>query len=157
MRPDNPPQALGGPRRGEWSRVSEMRESGPVLLYDGSCGLCCSAVRFILRHERSTILRFASLQGAFGRTLLEQHPALSAIDSLLLLEKTGAKPLTKSAAALAVAEQLRLPWRLVTLFRSVPRGVRDAVYDLIARHRHEMWPGEQCLVPEPDVRERFIG
>jgi len=137
--------------------VTEKRASGPVLFYDGSCGLCGSALRFILRHERTNILQFASLQGALGRALLERRPALRTVDSVVLVEELGAEPLTKSAAALAVAAQLRLPWRLVTLFRAVPRGVRDAVYDLIARHRHQVWPGEQCAVPEPDVRERFLG
>jgi predicted DCC family thiol-disulfide oxidoreductase YuxK len=139
------------------TQVTERRESGPVLFYDGSCGLCASALRFILRHERTNVLQFASLQGALGRALLEQQPELRAVDSVVLVEKLGAKPLTKSAAALAVAAQLRMPWRLVRLFRAVPRGVGDALYDLIARHRHQVWPGEQCAVPEPDVRERFLG
>jgi predicted DCC family thiol-disulfide oxidoreductase YuxK len=35
--------------------------------------------------------------------------------------------------------------------------VRDALYNLIARHRHRLLDNDpSCLLPEPEVRERFL-
>ena len=41
----------------------------PVVLYDGTCGLCHRSVRWILRHERDHTLAFAPLQGATAAAL----------------------------------------------------------------------------------------
>jgi predicted DCC family thiol-disulfide oxidoreductase YuxK len=41
--------------------------------------------------------------------------------------------------------------------RVVPRVVRDAAYDLFARHRYRVFGRhETCLLPSPAVRHRFI-
>jgi hypothetical protein len=37
--------------------------SGPIVLYDGVCGLCNRYVRFVLERDRRRQFRFASLQG----------------------------------------------------------------------------------------------
>ena len=64
--------------------------------------------------------------------------------------------LTKSDAGLALLGQMKPPWRWLNLLRIVPRPVRDAVYDLVARNRYR-WFGmtETCLVPSSELRDRF--
>ena len=47
---------------------------------------------------------------------------------------------TKSDAALHLLRYLRRPWPLLRVLRFVPRPARDAVYDVIARHRYR-WFG----------------
>jgi predicted DCC family thiol-disulfide oxidoreductase YuxK len=53
----------------------------------------------------------------------------------------------------------RLPWywKWTQVFWLVPRPVRDAVYDFIARNRYK-WFGkkESCMIPTPEVKSRFI-
>jgi len=136
-------------------------DSGPVLLYDGNCGFCAESVQLVLRHDRRRTLRFAPLQGKFGRAVLAGHPELEGIDSMAWVERertSGAsRVLVRSDAGLRIAGYLGGPWRLAILGRLIPRIVRDRIYDLIARHRHRlMGSGSSCLVPAPDVRERFI-
>ncbi|HQO31884.1 MAG TPA: DCC1-like thiol-disulfide oxidoreductase family protein, partial [Chitinophagales bacterium] len=37
-----------------------------VVLFDGVCNFCESSVQFILRHDKTGSLRFASLQSEIG-------------------------------------------------------------------------------------------
>ncbi len=65
--------------------------------------------------------------------------------------------LTKSDAALRLAQHLRGGWRALRLFRFLPRPVRDWGYDILARNRYR-WFGryDTCMVPSPEIRDRFI-
>jgi predicted DCC family thiol-disulfide oxidoreductase YuxK len=63
----------------------------------------------------------------------------------------------RSDAALAAAGYLGGAWKLAVLGRLVPRLVRDAAYDFVARHRHRMFAEpEQCYLPPPPARGRFL-
>jgi predicted DCC family thiol-disulfide oxidoreductase YuxK len=135
--------------------------AGPILLYDGTCGFCARSVQFVLQHERTGgTLRFARLEGPLGTALRSRHPDLGTIDSVLWYEPaTASMPerlLWRSRGALRVAHYLGGVWSLLaSLGALVPRPVRDAVYDWIARHRHEL-AADACLVPTPEQRARFI-
>ena len=41
----------------------------PVLLYDGLCGFCDRAVRFVLRFDPQGVIHFAPLQGKFAASV----------------------------------------------------------------------------------------
>lgn len=141
--------------------AGDVAHAGPVLLYDGTCGFCARSVQFVLRHERPAgTLRFARLEGPLGTTLRSRHPDLATIDSVLWYEPaTASSPerlLWRSRGALRVARYLGGVWSLLaSLGALVPRPLRDAVYDWIARHRHEL-AADACLVPTPEQRTRFI-
>jgi predicted DCC family thiol-disulfide oxidoreductase YuxK len=132
-----------------------------VLLYDGTCGFCAESVQLVLRHDRRRTLRFASLQGAFGTAVRARHPELEGVDSVIWAEpgadRGAGRVFVRSDAALRVARYLGGWWSLALAARVLPRPVRDAGYDLIARHRHRLLgDGPHCLIPPPDVRERFL-
>jgi predicted DCC family thiol-disulfide oxidoreductase YuxK len=132
-----------------------------VLLYDGTCGFCAGSVQFVLRHERprgGRTLRFATLEGALGDGARQAHPELVGVDSVIWLEPGTGRVLVRSEAALAVAAYLGGPWRLLAaLGRLVPRRLRDAAYDLIARNRYRIAGRvDACPVPTPEQRGRFI-
>jgi predicted DCC family thiol-disulfide oxidoreductase YuxK len=119
------------------------------VYYDGLCALCDGFVRFVVARDRPARYRFAPLQGetAAGRFTEPQT---------VVLEEEGRLRL-KSDAAIAILAGLAGPWRLTALFRLVPRPLRDAVYDFIARHRYQ-WFGrrEACRLPGPEERHRFL-
>jgi predicted DCC family thiol-disulfide oxidoreductase YuxK len=54
-------------------------------------------------------------------------------------------------------ELLGMPFSLARIFRAIPAGLRDTVYDFIARHRLR-WFGKlsACRTPLPSERHRFI-
>lgn len=133
---------------------------GPVLLYDGQCGFCSGIVQWLLRHDPHGSLRFAPLEGTLGGAIRLRHPGATA-DSLLWFEPaTAAAPerlLVRSDAALRVARYLGGGWRLAALLAIIPRPLRDAGYDLVARHRHRLAGGaDRCLPPTPAQRARFL-
>ena len=129
--------------------------AGPLLLYDGTCGFCAESVQLVLRHDRAGTLRFAPLQGAAGAAVRAANPGLDRVDSMVWVDADGAH--TRSDAALRIARYLGGWWRLARVARLVPRPLRDAGYDLIARHRHRLLAGgPSCLVPPPEVRARFL-
>lgn len=132
---------------------------GPVLLYDGTCGFCAESVQLVLRHDRRGTLLFAALQSPFGRRVRQRHPELDRVDSVIWVDPPmdRGRVLIRSDAALRVARYLGGWWRLALVFLLLPRALRDAGYDLVAKHRHHLGgSGPSCLVPGPDVRERFL-
>jgi predicted DCC family thiol-disulfide oxidoreductase YuxK len=129
------------------------------LLYDGTCGFCAASVRFVLHHERRHELRFAALESDLGAAIRARHPEVTGVDSMIWVEPSpsGERVLTRSSAALRVARYIGGPWRALTLAYVVPRAIRDAVYDFVARHRHRLVRGpEQCYLPPPAARARFL-
>jgi predicted DCC family thiol-disulfide oxidoreductase YuxK len=135
------------------SRASEH----PVLLFDGVCNLCNGLTRFVLRRDPAPgTFRLAALQSEAGRRLLREHglPPDDA-DTFVLIE--DGKLYVRSTAALRVCRLLGLPWSLLWVFVWLPRALRDAAYDAVARRRYR-WFGRRdaCMVPTPELRARFL-
>ena len=129
-----------------------------MLLYDGTCGLCAASVQFVLKRDPSGPLRFAALDSAFGQSVVEQHPELLGADSMVWVERPDGgrgRVVVRSGAVLLVAEYLGGVWKLAMVFWLVPRLLRDAVYRFIAKHRHRV-ARDECLVPTPEQRRRFL-
>jgi len=141
-------------------RSTSSSEPGALLLYDGSCGLCAASVQFVLEHERRQSLRFAPLASEAGEAVRSRHAALRGVDSMIWVETSAdrrERVFVRSAAALRLARYVGGPWALLALGGYlVPRLIRDAVYDAIARHRHQLVSGERCFLPPPAVRARFL-
>ena len=133
----------------------------PVLLFDGTCGVCAESVQFILTHDRKRTMRFAALDSAAGRAVIERHPEVLAFDSVLVVEpasdEQSERVFAYSDAVLRVAWYLGGAWRLIGLARIVPRPVRNEVYRLIARHRHRLsGTRPRCVIPAAADRDRFL-
>lgn len=126
-----------------------------VILFDGVCNLCNAWVDFVVRHDPEGRFRFAALQSEAAGDLLRGAPP-DLPDSIVLVE--DGTVWVRSTAALRVARGLGLPWSLAWIFILVPRSVRDAVYDWVARNRYR-WFGRRdtCRIPTPEERARFLG
>ena len=44
-----------------------------IILFDGVCNLCNSAVQFIIKRDKKNYFSFASLQSAQGQKILSQY------------------------------------------------------------------------------------
>lgn len=130
----------------------------PVLLYDGTCGLCDAAVRTVLALDRTERFRFAALTSQAARTCLaERGVTLDAAGPGTVMLVEGARVSVRSEAVLRACVQLGAPWSWLAVLRVVPRAWRDALYDVVARHRSRI-AGRlaACRVPTARERARFL-
>ncbi len=134
----------------------------PVLLYDGTCGLCDRIVRLLLRADAGGRLHFAPLQSPPAQAYLRaQGLPTQDFDSLVFVPDwdtptPGAYHL-RTDGALAAADELGGLGRVLAGLRWVPRPVRDGVYRLIARWRHAVFGGPRpSPLPNPDWERRFL-
>ncbi len=134
----------------------------PVLLFDGTCGLCQAVVRFLLREDSAARLRFAPLQGAPAQAWLHaQGLPTRDFDSLVFVDDwttrdPGAYRL-RTAGALAAADEIGGMWRIAAWARFVPAALRDAAYRIVARSRYALF-GTHRPTPLADPRweDRFL-
>jgi predicted DCC family thiol-disulfide oxidoreductase YuxK len=141
--------------------MTETQDSEPVMLYDGVCGFCNKSVQLILDHDRRGTMRFAALQSDFAKSIIERHPELRDVDSVVLVERSAAtgaeRVFVRSTAALKLAAYLGGFWKFFLAFRVFPAPLRDYLYDKFARNRYRIFGRyDTCLLPPPEVRARFI-
>lgn len=133
-------------------------ESPERIFYDGSCGLCHHAVRFLLdRDPDGSRFRFAPLGGESFEREIPEAERRKLPDSLVLQRRDGVL-LLRSDAALHAMRRLGAGWAwLAALGRLVPRFLRDPVYDLVARYRLRLFarPDGTCPILPPPLRARF--
>lgn len=154
--------------RGGWSErlrrpcYAFLVESGAptaeYLFYDGHCGLCHRAVKFVLRHDRDgKAFRFAPLQGSTFLARVTEERRVGLPDSVVVLTQDG-ELLVRSAAFLHIFRRLGGGWRLLAAVLSVvPRGLRDLVYDFVARVRYRVFGtrDDLCPIVPAELRARF--
>jgi Uncharacterized protein conserved in bacteria len=139
----------------EKSPIAES-DDHPILLFDGVCNLCNGAIQFIIPRDPEGTIRFAPLQSDLGERV-QESVGLSTDDLETVVLVDDGKAYTKSDAAIRVGERLGGVYRLLSLGRLLPRGLRDRIYDFVAENRYD-WFGkkDQCMVPDDDVSDRFV-
>ena len=133
-----------------------MMEDEPIILFDGVCNFCNGAVNFIIRQDKKGVFKFAPLQSNKGQELAEKHSLPKTnFDSFILIE--NGKVYKRSTAGLKLCNKLPWYWKWTQVFWIIPKFLRDAVYDFVAKNRYK-WFGkkETCMIPTPEVRSRFL-
>jgi predicted DCC family thiol-disulfide oxidoreductase YuxK len=135
--------------------------TNPIVLYDGVCGLCNRAVRFLVKRDRHDRLRFASLQSEFAATLLKRHGVdhqdLDTVYVVLNQGEANEALLAKADATLFFARAIGGVWNLARLAGIIPRPIRNRLYDFVARHRYRVFGKyETCMLPDPQHKHKFI-
>lgn len=134
-----------------------MEENKKIILFDGVCNLCNGFVQFVIKRDTSDVFRYASLQSEIGQQLIsERNIDTTKIDSVIVIEP-GVAYYIKSDAALQVGRQLKGYRTISNLLNLIPSGLRNIVYDLVARNRYK-WYGkkEHCMIPTPELKVKFL-
>lgn len=133
-----------------------MENPQPIVIFDGVCNFCNASVNFLLKHDKHQLFRFTANQEPAGQDiLLQQGKQTGDVDTLYLYH--CGKLYDRSDAALRIAGFLPFPWNLARVFLIIPRGLRNLVYNFIARNRYKWWgKREACRIPTPEERARFI-
>lgn len=128
-----------------------------IILFDGVCNLCNSAVQFIIKHDKKDVFRFVGLQSDLGLDILK-HIGIDStkIDSIVLYEP-GIAYYYKSDAALLIAKSLDGLFSIGIILKIIPNGIRNSLYDYIAKNRYK-WYGkkESCMIPTKELKLKFL-
>ncbi|HYC75668.1 thiol-disulfide oxidoreductase DCC family protein [Brevundimonas sp.] len=137
-----------------WSPRDAEGEPEGLILFDGVCVFCSRWVRYVIDRDPRARFSFMPIQSERGRALAARFgidPKAPQTNAVIW----NGRAWFKSDAALTVLGALPRTRRLAIL-KSVPRPVRDALYDLIARNRYRIFGRTQtCMVPSKSDRARF--
>ena len=137
--------------------LCSVEENKKIILFDGLCNLCNGFIQFVIKRDTSDVFRYASLQGEVGKRLIAERGIDSdSIDSVVLIEP-GVAYYIKSDAALQIGSDLKGFGGLSRILYLIPSGLRNIVYDLIARYRYA-WFGKKntCMIPTADIKAKFL-
>ena len=146
--------------------MSDQVEGRALMLYDGLCGVCNSAVQWVIKHDHADRFRFAPQQSAVAAAILSRHgidhEAMLESNSVYLVLDAGTEQerlLTQSDVTVNMLLILGGRWRVWgMILRAVPRLVRNAAYRIFARNRYRLTAQyEVCPVPSETVRMKFVG
>ncbi len=120
--------------------MQHINENQSIVLFDGVCNLCNSAVAFIIKRDKKKIFKLSPLQSSLSEELNQEfHFNQLQLNSIVLIENN--KVYYKSTAALRIVKKLSGPIRLLYIFIFIPPFIRDAVYMVIAKNRY-LWFGK---------------
>ena len=127
-----------------------------VILFDGVCKLCNTWSQFIIKVDKQHRFKLCSVQSLEGQSILNHFKMpIDHFDTLLLVE--GNQCFVKSDAFLNVVKQLGLPWRLLYLFKILPKVIRNWLYDRIALNRYYLFGKyDTCMLPSEENEHRFL-
>lgn len=140
--------------------LAPLRDAEPArLFYDGACGLCHAAVRFVLAEDPDgRAFRFAPLEAESFATAVPADVRATLPDSLVLLRPDGTLRL-RAAAVREICARLGGIWRALGLVSHVfPLGWLDRGYDTVARVRKRVFatPIDACPLVPAELRARFL-
>ena len=139
-----------------YEEIYDLSQEHPIMFFDGECIFCCRALQFFIKIDKNQILRYATLQSDFGKKLMQDlNLELGMNESVILLYKQ--KPYLKTDVTFKVLSLLRYPYKALSVFKIIPRFVRNWIYDIIAKNRIK-WFGqtEQCYIPTEANKHLFI-
>lgn len=138
-----------------WSSREAANEPDGLILFDGVCVFCSRWVRFVVDHDTGERFRFVAIQSDAGQALAVRYgidPEAPQTNAVIMDGRIH----FKSEAALAVLKAMPATAWLGRL-RIVPTGLRDPIYDVVARNRYRIFGrSDACMVPSPDERRRFL-
>ncbi len=138
--------------------LCKVEKGKKIILFDGVCNLCNNTVQFVIKRDKKDVFRFASIQSDVGQQLISERAInTTRVDSIILIEPEMAY-FVRSDAALEIAYELGGWWKGLKLFElAIPRPLRDALYNWVARNRYR-WFGKknQCMIPTADLKAKFL-
>jgi predicted DCC family thiol-disulfide oxidoreductase YuxK len=146
--------------------MSDEMEGRALMLYDGLCGVCNSAVQWVIKRDHADRFRFAPQQSAVAAAILSRHgidrETMLENNSVYLVLHAGSEDerlFTQSDVTVNMLLLLGGHWRVLgKILRAVPLFVRNAAYRMFARNRYRLrGQYEVCPIPSEAQQMKFVG
>ncbi|MFT7374341.1 MAG: putative DCC family thiol-disulfide oxidoreductase YuxK [Oleiphilaceae bacterium] len=127
-----------------------------VILFDGVCKLCNAWSNFIIKHDQKHVFKLCSVQSEEGQKILKHYSLPTDVyESMIYVE--GDTFYQQSDAFFQVIAKLGFPWRMMSVFRLIPKPLRNWLYDRIAFNRYRLFGKyDYCSLPVPDHEARYL-
>lgn len=137
--------------------VEHPRAAGQaIVVFDAECILCSTNAQLILNHDHQRRFLLASMQGDYGSALYRKYHIDPTNPETLIVVK-GDDLLRNSDAVLVIYAGLGWPWKMVAVFRLLPKFLRDPVYLFIARNRYRIFgKRDTCWLLRPEFQDRML-
>ena len=127
-----------------------------LIIYDNTCILCTTSVKFIFRFDTKNQFLFTSLQSDAAKNSLLQFNKIKFSSNSILLIENGIL-FEKSTAVLKIIKNLSPFIKWFYLFILIPKKWRDAVYDFVANHRYKIFKkNASCEISNLELKKRII-
>ena len=127
-----------------------------IVYYDGVCGLCDGFVELLVKFDKNRKIKFSSLQGKSGRSLLNKlNLDLEEFDTVLF--KVNDQVYTKSTAVFKIINSIGGIIKLFLVFNLLPRRFNDWIYSKIAKNRFKIFGKlDKCDISKFNKPGQFI-
>lgn len=127
-----------------------------VILFDGVCKLCNFWSQFIIKVDKKQYFKLCSVQSPEGQSILKHfNRPTQHFDTMLYVE--AERCFDKSDAFLNIVNKLGFPWRIFYIFKILPKGLRNWLYDRVALNRYTLFGKyDTCMLPTKDNENRFL-
>ena len=131
-----------------------------IVLFDGVCGFCDAAVRWLVRHDPEGRLHFAPLQGETAARLRARHPGIpEGLEALVYVAVSDGdeQVYLRSEAVFRACAAISCSPSWVEVLTRLPRALTDTGYRLFTRVRYRVFGRlDACRIPGPGERERML-
>lgn len=134
-----------------------MPKDKKIILFDGVCNLCDATVQFLIKHDKKDTLRFVALQSDLGQEIVRYIGIDTTKTDSIILYEPGRAYYYKAQAALEIASEIGGVYSLLSVFKILPKGLSNVVYDYVAQNRYK-WYGKKdaCMLPTPEMKAKFL-
>jgi predicted DCC family thiol-disulfide oxidoreductase YuxK len=137
--------------------MTHLPPNKKIILFDGICNLCNNFVLKVIRYDKKNNFVFCASQSEAGKKILKDLQVDMVKLDAIILYAPGISYEIKSNAAIKIMNDFGGLWNLTQIFWLFPEGLRNYVYNFIAKNRYQ-WFGkkEHCMRPTAALKARFL-
>ena len=125
-----------------------------IVFFDGVCNLCNSSVQLLLKLDKDEVFSFSSLQSTYSQSIIPKDIQIEK-DSIVLFKNECFY--SEAEAVFEIVKSLDNWTKVLLVFKVFPLKWNNVIYRWIAKNRYKIFGRkEECMIPDPNVRNRFL-
>jgi len=111
---------------------------------------------WIIKADSEEVFRYCTLQDEAGLEIRKEIGRADDMDTVIGLYKN--QIYTKTDVTVLICNHLGGGYKFLgSILKVIPRPLRNIGYDLLAKYRYKiMGKKEECYLPSPSLRDRFV-